>query len=280
VKPPFPYYGSKARIAPWIVSLMPAHRVYVEPFAGSAAVLLAKRPVHHEILNDIDGNVVTFFRALRNRERDLIRALELTPYARDEYAAAVLDDDVDDIERARRFFVRCLQSFNAGGPGRAVGWSIPEIRAKSRGGTNRPALRFTNSVTHLAAVASRLRDAVVEQRHAHEVIAAYDVPDGVLYVDPPYLDATRATTGDYAHDAGGTADHASLAEVLGECAGTVLLSGYDSPLYGDLYPGWHRAEVRVQRPTSNQRGRTSHAVEVIWSNRPIRSQGDLFEVPS
>src|SRR4051794_15717834 len=71
LKPPIPYFGGKARIAPWIVSLMPPHRVYVEPFAGSAAVLFAKARATHEILNDVDGEVVNFFRVLRERPEDL-----------------------------------------------------------------------------------------------------------------------------------------------------------------------------------------------------------------
>jgi DNA adenine methylase len=277
VRPPFPYYGSKARLAPWIVSLMPQHRVYVEPFAGSAAVLLAKRPSSHEVLNDIDGNVVTFFRVLRDREAELARALKLTPYARDEYRSAVLDEPLDDVERARRFFVRCIQSFNAGGPGSAVGWSIPEVRAKAAGGTNRPALRFANAVDHLAAVAARLRQAVIEHRDALDVIRTYDVPDAVLYVDPPYLAGTRASAGDYAHDTSAPDEHRDLAAVLNMCAGTVLLSGYESPLYVDLYPGWHRAERRVQRPTANGHGHGAHAVEVLWSNRPLDVQPSLLD---
>ncbi len=77
-RPPVPYFGSKQRLAPWIVSLMPAHRVYVEPFGGSAAVLLTKAPSEIEILNDIDGDLVCFFRVLRDRPDELIRACELT----------------------------------------------------------------------------------------------------------------------------------------------------------------------------------------------------------
>ena len=281
MKPPFPYYGSKARLASWIASLMPEHRVYVEPFAGSAAVLLAKRPVAHEIVNDIDGNVVTFWRVLRDRQQDLTDALERTPYARDEYAAAELAGDLDDLERARRFFVRCTQSFNAGGPGRPVGWSIPEVRTKAAGGTNRPALRFVNAVDRLAAVASRLRQVVVEHRDALDVIGAYDVPDAVLYVDPPYLADTRACVDDYAFDAHAPEEHRALAEVLRGCAGTVLLSGYASPLYAELYPGWHRVEREVQRPTSNGRGAAAaRATEVIWANRPLTHAPTLFEVAS
>lgn len=65
----FSYLGGKSRLAPWIASLLPAHRTYVEPFAGSAAVLFAKAPSKTEILNDLDGNVVTYFRVLREQAR-------------------------------------------------------------------------------------------------------------------------------------------------------------------------------------------------------------------
>lgn len=112
LKPLVPYHGGKGRLAPWIVSLLPPHRVYVEPFAGSAAVLLAKAPSTHEILNDLDRNAMTFYRVLRDRAEDLELACRLTPYARDEFAAATLDDDgIDDLERARRWWVRTNQSF-------------------------------------------------------------------------------------------------------------------------------------------------------------------------
>jgi DNA adenine methylase len=110
-RPCFPYLGSKVRLAPWIVSHMPPHRAYVEPFAGTAAVLLAKPRATHEVLNDRDGNVVTFFRVLRDHPEDLLRVCTLTPYARDEFEAARLDEDLDDLERARRFWVRTTQSF-------------------------------------------------------------------------------------------------------------------------------------------------------------------------
>ena len=92
--PPFAYYGSKARLAPWIATLMGPHRVYVEPYAGSAAVLFARpTPAPYEVLNDLDGNVVTFFRTLRDQPDELIAALRLTPYSRAEFRAAHLDRD-------------------------------------------------------------------------------------------------------------------------------------------------------------------------------------------
>lgn len=88
MRPPFPYYGAKVRLARWIASMLPPHRMYVEPFSGSGAVLFAKTPSAHEVLADIDGNIVNFFRVLRDRQAELERVCRLTPYAREEYRAA------------------------------------------------------------------------------------------------------------------------------------------------------------------------------------------------
>ncbi|MCU8589344.1 DNA adenine methylase [Streptomyces sp. A13(2022)] len=281
MKPPFPYYGAKGRLAPWIVGLLPReHRVYVEPFAGSAAVLFARsRPATHEILNDLDGNVATFFRVLRDRERELVRALTLTPYSREEYRAADLDTDLDDLERARRFFVRTTQSFNAAGAAasKRASWSNGMRRGSSQATT------VADLVDRLYYVADRLRKVVIENRPAADVVTLYDAPDVVVYCDPPYLDSTRtglraATPGDYSHDTCSEADHRQLAEVLHGCRSAVLLSGYGSPLYDELYADWARVEVSVQRPTTNRRGHTGSAgVEVVWSNRPLSQQPALFE---
>jgi DNA adenine methylase len=281
MRPPFPYYGAKARLAPWIVGLLPEqHRVYVEPFAGSAAVLFARpRAAAHEVLNDLDGNVTTFFRVLRDREEDLVRALTLTPYSRQEYRAASLGEDLGDVERARRFFVRTTQSFNAAGAAHSkrASWSNGMRRGSSQ------AVTVADVVERLYAAAERLRRVVIENRPAADVIRAYDAPDAVIYCDPPYLDSTRSglersCTGDYAHDTNTEADHRGLAEVLTTAKAAVLLSGYDSPLYEQLYPGWARTQISVQRPTTNRRGRTGPTgVEVVWSNRPLTHQPELFE---
>jgi len=274
LRPPFPYYGAKGRLAGHIVDLIPEHRVYVEPFAGSAAVLLAKAPAPVEVINDLDRNVTTFFRVLRDQEEKLVRALRLTPYARDEFAAADLaEDGIDDLERARRFFVRTTQGHNAAGSGGRAGWSNG-IRAKH---TDATATR--NLVDRLDQVAERLRTVVVDNRDAAEVIAAHDADDTVFYLDPPYLSGTRTCGRDYAHEADSEDFHRGLAEALRLARGHVLLSGYPSPLYTELYEGWDRLEIAVHRAATNTRGRTDvpRGVEVIWSNRPLTRQASLFE---
>lgn len=284
MRPPFPYYGAKSRLAPWIASLLPPHEMYVEPFCGSAAVLFAKTPARSEIVNDVDRNVVAFFRVLREKSADLVEALRLTPYARDEYFAARLDVDVlDDVERARRFFVRSTQAFNGMGnsDGRSGSWS-----AGVRIGSTPDAVSVRGLVDRLHHYAERLRTVSVDNRPAEKVIAAYDGPNVAIYVDPPYLGETRAglddkkrRKADYRHDMTTAAEHEALAAVLHGCNASVLLSGYPSPLYDELYADWHRAEVTVQRPSTNSRGRAgAAATEVLWSNRPLGGQSALFDL--
>lgn len=275
MKSPFPYYGSKGRLAGRIVDLMPQHRVYVEPFAGSAAVLFSKTPAPVEVINDLDRNVVTFFRVLRTREIELTRELRFTPYSRDEYAAADLSDEtLDELERARRFFIRATQGHNAAGSGGRAGWSNG-IRVKH---TDATATR--NLVDRLHQLADRLRTVVVEHRDAQDVIAAHDSADTVFYLDPPYLADTRRCGRDYAHEADGEDFHRQLASTLHSIKGTALLSGYPSPLYDELYATWDRLEFPVHRATTNHRGRSGveRGTEVVWCNRPLSRQSSLFDL--
>lgn len=277
VKPVVPYHGSKGRLADWIVALMPPHRVYVEPFAGSASVLLAKPRSVHEILNDIDGNVTTFYRVLREQPAELERVCRLTPYAREEFARADLTDpEIPDLERARRWWVRVNQSFAHTGTA-STGWSTSIMRGSNNART------VSNRIDRFHAVAARLSTVTVENRDALGLIVDHSVSDGVIYADPPYLMSTRSAMnrrpgGDYAHEFATEDDHVNLAEALKASAATVLLSGYHSPLYDELYADWDRVEQRVVRRLSNARSAPQpHAVEVVWSNRPLSRQEGLWD---
>lgn len=262
MKPPFSYYGGKARLAPWIVSLLPPHTSYIEPFAGSLAVFFAKPPVTHEVVNDVDGEVVAFFRCLRDRPDDLIDAVELTPYARQEFADAK-EGSIDDLERARRFWVRVNQSFNKSAR-LDNGWSA------SVACQNGEAKTVLNRVARLREAAQRLMGVIIENRDAVDVIQAYGTPTGVIYADPPYVGSTRSQSRAYEHELSTDDDHRALAAVLHESPATVVLSGYDSDLYDDLYADWHRLDQSVLRRSSNRAsGERPRATEVIWSNRPL-----------
>jgi DNA adenine methylase len=284
VRPPTSYHGGKARLAPWIAGLLPPHRTYLEPFFGSAAVLFAKRPSPTEILNDLDGQVVNFYWVLREQPGELAWALRLTPYARGEYeqVATTYDDpDLDELERARRWFLRVYQSIShLAGRGRPSGWAA----AFDTNGADH-AHKFAALADRLQACADRLRRVYLEQRPAVEVIAKYAKPAAaaLVYCDPPYLAAVRSPRTkrpglDYAVEFSTEAEHRQLAQVLHATPAAVLISGYPSRLYEELYAGWYRVEQTVLRPTSNTSGgRNSAAVEVIWSDQPLARQARLLD---
>ncbi|MDO8637916.1 MAG: DNA adenine methylase, partial [Dehalococcoidia bacterium] len=107
----FGWYGGKFSHLNWLLPLLPRTNHYCEVFAGSAAVLLNREPSPVETYNDIDGEVANFFRVLRDNKDELIYAIGLTPFSREEFKLALSNhkDGLADVERARRFFVRARQ---------------------------------------------------------------------------------------------------------------------------------------------------------------------------
>lgn len=272
--PPVPYFGSKAAIADWIVPLLPPHEHYVEPYAGSLAVLLAKPASPLETVNDLDRHLINFWRVLREQSESLERACALTPHSRAEYgdALARLATETDELERARLVWVILHQ-----GRGRRLdgheGWRHTVART-GPGAQNRVAAVIGNCLERLAPAAERLRGVSLECMPALDLIAKYGAhPDVLLYVDPPYLGAARRGSHRYGHEMPGEAEHRNLAEALHACKAAVVLSGYPSPLYDGLYADWHREGLGVL--THNGRPGDRARTEVLWSNRTLGAQGVL-----
>jgi DNA adenine methylase len=107
----FGWYGGKYSHLDWLLPLLPETKHYCEPFGGSAAVLINRKPSPIETYNDLDGELVNFFCVLRDDKTSLLEAIGLTPFSREEFELAIQDitDDVSNLERARRFFVRARQ---------------------------------------------------------------------------------------------------------------------------------------------------------------------------
>lgn len=265
MKPPFTYFGGKTAIAERIAALLPPHEHYVEPFAGSLAVLLAKSPAPMETVNDLDGELVNFWRVLRDDPAGLELACTLTPHSRAEHQASMepLGPGLSDLERARRWWVRLTQG-RGGQPRQRTGWRFHETP-----GQTPMSVYLAGYAARMPPAARRLARVALECRPALEVIEAYSRHSGALiYADPPYLDSTRThgAMGDmYNHEMRTEEDHRLLAKALHSARSAVVLSGYDSPLYADLYDGWHRHELAALAGNSLTRTRT----EVLWSNRPF-----------
>jgi DNA adenine methylase len=267
IRPPVPYFGGKRRLASRIAALLPEHAHYVEPYCGGLSVLLAKEPSKLETVSDLDGDLMTFWRVLRDRPAELLRACALTPHSRAEQQASYVAA-ADELEMARRVWVRLTQG--RGGTLRHTGWRQyidPAGTATSMPGC------LDGYVNRLAAAAERLHAVSLEALPALDVIGRYGRHAGtLLYVDPPYLGSTRSFA-NYRHEMRGEEQHRELAAALADCRAAVVLSGYHSPLYDELYDGWHRYETAARADNAKaSRDRT----EVLWANRPLGDRLDLF----
>jgi len=245
-KPALRYYGGKHRSANWIMKHFPPHYTYVEPFGGAAGVLLQKPPSYFEVYNDFDSNVVTFFRVLREKTDKLVRVISLTPWSREELKLAY-EVATDDLEIARRFYVRCWQSFGH----LHGGWRFQH----SDNGYS--IVEQWNGVEYLFDVANRLKKVQIENDEALKIIDRYDTPRTLFYVDPPYIHDTRYRKNGYLHEM--TDDqHRELATKLNNIEGMVVVSGYHSALYDEIYQGW-----RVVEKITGTNGNKSNT-EVLW----------------
>lgn len=263
-RPVLRWLGGKFRLAPWVISHFPAHRIYVEPFGGAASVLLQKPRSYNEIYNDLDGELVNLFQVLRgNRASELLEAIRLTPYARAEYEAAFAPSD-DDVERARRTVVRSHLAHGTGGArmDRPTGF-----RTDGSSGTTNVAGEWADLPDALQAVITRLRGVNIEARPALDLLTRYAGPDTLFYLDPPYLPATRSRKsrkpGEKYHTYAvemDEDDHAELLAICGASDAMIVLSGYPDPLYDQALGEWRRVS------TDARAHRNSPRTEVLWLN--------------
>lgn len=257
------YPGAKNRIADWICSYIPQHDVYLEPFAGSLAVFFNKERCHIETVNDVDDEIVNFFMVLRDYPELLKRIIIMTPYSRSEYEQAFRKTD-NEIERARRFCVRCWMGFGCGNLYRNGFKSGQQKKSPN------PARAWTLLPEVMTQAAERLKGVQIENLPALELLKRYDTPDVFIYADPPYLHGTRKNYL-YKHEMEDS-DHIELLEALLNHSGKVMLSGYDNDLYNDMLQGWRKEQIQTQAEGGLKR------TETLWMNYRD-NQLSLFDIP-
>ncbi|MBI4504101.1 MAG: DNA adenine methylase [Chloroflexi bacterium] len=258
----FGWYGGKFNHLSWLLPLLPKTHHYCEPFGGSAAVLLNREPSPVETYNDIDGEVVNFFRVLRTQTDALIQAITLTPFSREEFEHAISEPTTppSELERARRFYIRARQ-VRTGFAQVATSGRWAYCRSVSRSGMAAAVSRWFGAVEHLPPIAERLLRVQLESSPAIEVIQRYDSDDTLFYCDPPYPHESRGNHTDYAFEL--TDDHhRHIAAVLHGVCGKVALSGYHCPLLDQLYRDWRHIDAPVKNCHSVKTPRR----EVLWVN--------------
>ena len=250
-RPALRYYGGKWNLAPWIISHFPEHQNYVEPCGGAASVLLQKPRSPLETYNDLDGNVVNFFRVLRDSPNELIRKIRLTPWARAEYELS-LEPCEDDVEQARRFYV----ALHLGIPG-----SMRTTAGQLRFAVDYTRCPYTPILYRetIEFVVARFIGVQIDQRDVCECVSKYDHPSALFYVDPPYVGSERSNPNVYFEE-WDDADHTRAAALLRTCQGYVVVSGYACGLYTKLYEahGWQRFDKEAQTNSGGKR------LESLW----------------
>lgn len=253
------YPGAKWGMAKEIISLMPPHRSYLEPFFGSGAVLFNKPPSAIETVNDIDGDIVNFFKVLRECPDELAEAISLTPYARDVFDDAHENRGVTEFDRAYRFAIRSRM-----GHGfktyQKTGFKI-DVFARERS----YCVSVWNRMPEmLLQAASRLKDVQIENRPALDLIKKFNHDNVLIYADPPYLLNTRG--GKQYKCEMNEQDHLELLDALSDHKGYVILSGYPSEMYDRELRGWKKIERRSYNQKSDAR------TEVLWCNFELPQQ--------
>jgi len=261
----FGWYGGKFSHLDWLLPLLPKTRHFCDVFGGSAAVVLNRPPSPIETYNDIDQEVVNFFRVLRDQSDELIRAIGLTPFSKEEFTLAISDQEgsISDLERARRFFVRARQ-VRTGLAQKATAGRWAHCRLTSRAKMAGAVSRWLGSIEDLPYIAQRLLRVQIENSPAIEVIKRYDSEQTLFYCDPPYPHGSRGDSNAYAHEMTDN-DHTELARLLHTLKGKVALSSYHCDIMDDLYGHWEYIEAPIKNCHSVKTPRT----EVLWVNYNI-----------
>lgn len=266
ISPPITWFGGKSKLAARIVSHFPEHWTYVEPFGGSAAVLLAKAPSRVEVYNDIDRDLVNLFQILRDPKasKQLQSACESTLYSRAEFEIAQISIP-DPVEAARRFIVRQRQSH--GGMGQRWSYCIED----AQGGMSSAVRRWLSGIERLPAIHRRLKQVQIEADDWSVVMNRYDSPRTLFYLDPPYAADTRVGGG-YRHELSAD-DHRRLIGTLLKIRGMAVLSGYRSEHHAPLQAaGWQRIDYEVPAYISPRRNRR---LESLWLSPSVLKAQEL-----
>lgn len=265
---PIKWHGGKHYLARWIISLMPPHIHYVEPYFGGGSVLLHKDPQGvSEVVNDIHRELMAFWCVLRSEQwfDDFVRTMEATPFSEGMFDGAGPTDysgpDQGIITGAFRFFIRARQSRQG-----LMKDFATLSRNRTRRGMNEQVSSWLTAIEGLPDVHARLKRVVILCKPARDVILQQDGPNTLFYLDPPYLHETRVATEAYSWEMSEQA-HVDLLDTLSGIEGHFLLSGYRSDLYEVMAHkhGWRRIEKQIDNKASSSKTKEIKT-ECLWVN--------------
>lgn len=261
-RPIFKCHGGKYYLYKWVIAHFPLNyteMTYVEGCGGGASVLLNKQPSKVEVYNDYDPNIAGIVQELAAEDAsEFIQALRDVPYTQERFDWAVKESEAGEgMEQSVAELVR--RRFSRGGLRQAFAWSD-----RLRGGQPGDVNAWETFKSSLDALHARLQNVEIRCQPVIELVKEYDSPETLFYIDPPYLPATRSAPKTYVREMS-EQDHIELADALNYCEGKVVLSGYQSSLYCNLYKGWRLTAKPVKNHAGQNKDKQTR-IECIWCN--------------
>jgi DNA adenine methylase len=260
MKTPIKYYGGKQQLAKKIISLIPVHEIYCEPFIGGGAVFFQKQPSKSEIINDINGELINFYEVIQKDFPLLVQQVSISLHSRELYRQArVVNENPEMFDRIKRAWaVWVLANFSFGANWNA-GWGYDAAGQTTKSITNK-----RNSFTEELAI--RMQNVQIESCDALKIISSRDRPETFFYCDPPYPDTDQGHYDGYSSE-----DFRHLLEILEHIQGKFLLSSFRHPVLKEFTNrnSWYQIELKMNKPMSVKSGIPKQKIEVLTANYPI-----------
>lgn len=275
-KPPITYYGGKQKLSKKILELIPDHKLYSEVFFGGGAIFFAKEPTQ-AVINDINNNLINFYRQLKTNHKELLAEIEATLYAQEEHRLAnrlfydkisVEDmhfspEDKVKVKKAWAVFVLAHQSFLSIF-GNTFNVSFGK-RSGSRTSINNNPQKFNQKKINMVVnqYAERLQDTTIFNDDAIKVLKRCDEVHTFHYIDPPYFNSDCGHYKGYSEH-----DFENLLIALSGLKGKFMLSSYPSELLTKYSKqnNWKTIEIEMQRSAGSHTGESKRKVEMITLN--------------
>lgn len=272
LRPPVKTHGGKSALAPWLISHFPfgyQHMAYIEPFCGSASVLLNKERSLFEQISDIDFATIAILEEIQENVDEFVWELSRLTYTQETFDAALDKEQLGYFDSRRSIALNeyVLRRMSRGGMRKTFAWS-----ERQRGGRPGDLNAWMTALELLPAISERLRGVSIYNMSAFEYIESINDTEKTtlnrsncfMYVDCPYLPDTRTAKKVYEYELS-MEDHVRLATLLLDFKGSVMISGYDHALYDTLYKGWTKHTKDM--PNHSGQGQTKERrIESIWCN--------------
>lgn len=260
MKTPITYYGGKQQLAARIINMFPKHTTYVEPFCGGAAVFWRKQPSEVEIINDLNGELINFYRVLKSKYSALKKLVDETPFSRQCYKEASIVYNAprlfDEVRRAWALWMLSVQGF-AGQLDQSWGYDVSRAQVAKKV-VNKKA-QFTDELSH------RLDHVQIECNNALRVIQTRDTVNTLHYVDPPYVGSDQGHYGGYNQE-----HFNALLDSLNKIEGRFILSSYPNDVLNEYIAknGWKTRQFDMKLSAGNSRVTKSkkRKIEVLTMN--------------